>query len=358
MPYSGPIDHRRERWPVKLSTAMGEDINKDATLAAAHLYHCWITGLVLGLITRAGPELAAEFVYRLFRRQHLERFLPGLEKLGLNKLPHAVAAARYHYFSNQLGGVKVEYFEESERKAWIRYPPPRWLWAGTAICAIPSQVNHAMLRGWHAHNGVSLNNPKLGFVCTKTTVDGDPGLEGYYMEYAHELDQNERLRFAPEESCPRIDHSTLPELDSETWPAARQAKAYRNYAMEYVRNGLPLMLELLGPAKGRELGQLIGRQVGMQSYDDISQRLHVVGDDAKTYMDMFEALLLGSGDDVTRTGDLIQRNVWRLFVDAERQPALLEIWRAPFAGLLSVHDRFLALEHDDSDRFSIAQRSD
>src|SRR4030088_3814739 len=77
---------------------------------------------------------AAEFVFRVFRRQQQERFLPGLEKLGLSHLPPAVAAAQYHYLSNWIGGVHVEYMYKSNSNAWIRYPPPRWIWKGTAIC--------------------------------------------------------------------------------------------------------------------------------------------------------------------------------------------------------------------------------
>ena len=326
---------------------MNAHVDKDATLAVAHLYHSWITGLVLSLITRKSPGLAAEFVYRLFRRQHLERFLSGLKKLELDQLPHAIAAARYHYFSNQLGGVKVEYFEQSERKAWVRYPPPRWMWAGTAICAVPSAVNHAMLRGWHAHNGVSLDNPNLGFVCTKTTVDGAPGLEGYYLEYEHELKADQRLRFAPDESCPRIDATTLPELDFASWPALRRAKAYRNYAIEYIRNGLPLILELLGPEEGRALGHLCGTQVGMQCYDDVIQRLNITGNDPSIFLDMLETLLCASGDKLTRKSNVLERDVWRLFGEADQHPAVTEIWCAPFMGLLSVHDRFLQLVYDD-----------
>src|ERR1700756_3635788 len=95
-----------------------------------------------------------------------------LRKLGLADLPHAVACAQYHYLSNQVGGVKVEYVHENDQKAWVRYPPPRWIWSGTAICGIPSEVSRAMLRGWHANNGVVLGNPRLGFVCTGQTVDG------------------------------------------------------------------------------------------------------------------------------------------------------------------------------------------
>ena len=113
--------------------------------AVAQRYHSWITGLILSLVSRVDANTAEEFVFRLFRQQHHQRFLPGLQKLGLDAEPDAVAAAKYHYFSNQLGGVEVEYWQESERKAWIRYPPPRWIWMGTAICAIPGNVNRAIL---------------------------------------------------------------------------------------------------------------------------------------------------------------------------------------------------------------------
>ena len=147
--------------------------------SVAELYHAYFTGLILTMVTRRGTSDAAEFVFRVFRRQQQERFLPGLEKLGLSHLPPAVAAAQYHYLSNWIGGVCVEYMYESDRKAWIRYPPPRWIWKGTAICGVPGEVSRAMLRGWHANNGVALGNPRLGFVCTKQSVDGQDGLEGY-----------------------------------------------------------------------------------------------------------------------------------------------------------------------------------
>src|SRR2546430_15798446 len=84
---------------------------------------------------------------------------------------------------------------ETDRKAWIRYPPPRWIWRGTAICAVPGEVSRAMLRGWHANNGVALGNLKIGFVCTKQTVDGQDGLEAYYCEYDHDLHVDQPLAF-------------------------------------------------------------------------------------------------------------------------------------------------------------------
>ena len=65
--------------------------------SVADLYHAFFTGLILTMVSRRGTADAAEFVFRVSRRQQQERFLPGLEKLGLSHLPPAVAAAQYHY---------------------------------------------------------------------------------------------------------------------------------------------------------------------------------------------------------------------------------------------------------------------
>jgi hypothetical protein len=315
-----------------------------APAAIADIYHAWTTGLVLALVAHKNAATAEEFVFQLFRRQHLERFLPGLEKLGLADQPNAVAAAKYHYFSNQLGGVKVEFFEESARKAWIRYPPPRWMWEGTAICGIPSAVNRAMLRGWHAHNGVSLGNPRLGFVCTKTTVEGQPGLEGYYYEYDEDLAPEQRLTFRPEESCPPIDPAKLPRLDAVSWPAERQAKAHRNYAMEYVRNALPLLVELLGGEEARELGRLCALQIGMHYYDASASVLGVRDDSAESFVAFAALLFEAAGDDVTHQGERLVQVRWRMFDGVKVHRVVREQWMALFEGMLGVHNRFLNLE--------------
>ena len=68
--------------------------------SVADLYHAVFTGLILTTVTRRGTPDAAEFVFRIFRRQQQERFIAGLDKLGLSHLPPAVAAAQYHYLSN------------------------------------------------------------------------------------------------------------------------------------------------------------------------------------------------------------------------------------------------------------------
>ncbi len=321
-----------------------EDRAQSCNEAVAQLYHSWITGLVLSLVARKGSDAAEAFVFQLFRTQHRENFRPGLRKLGLMDLPHAIAAARYHYLSNQLGGVKVEYFEESARKAWVRYPPPRWIWAGTAICGIPSAVNRAMLRGWHAHNGVTLGNPRLGFVCTKTTVDGQAGLEGYYLEHDRVLATEERLQFRPEESCPRIDTAALPVLDAASWPPARQTTAYRNYAMAYLRNGLPVLVNQFGPEEARFLGRISALQIGMHGYDQLAQAFNVASDDPAAFLELLEGLLAFSGDTSSRSGNTLIRHGWRLFRNLKFHPVVTDIWLALVEGLLAAHNRFLVLK--------------
>lgn len=327
---------------------------QEATLAVAELYHCWLTGLVLSLITHKGAKTASKFVFKLFRHQHLKNFLPGLKKLGLNELPDAVAAAQYHYFSNQLGGVKVEYLKVSERKAWIRYPPPRWIWAGTAICAVPKEVNNQMLRGWHAHNGVSLKNPRLGFVCTKTTVEGEPGLEGYYLEHDHDLIESERLRFSPEESCPYIDQKKLPTLNHDSWPETRRSKAYRNYAMEYIRNALPILIDILGDKEALKLGRLSGRQIGMQCYEGIASSIGLTGSDSGSFIAFLGAFLTGSGDSWTREKEGIRlKTPSKMNKYWEVDKTLQAILNAPLEGLLAAHNRFLKLEQVSKNTFIV-----
>jgi hypothetical protein len=300
------------------------------------------------VVTRRDSRTAADLVFRTFRRQQLEKFLPGLDKLGLRGLPHAVAAAQYHYLSNQLGGVRVEYVYESDRKAWIRYVPPRWIWEGAAICAVPSEVSRAMLRGWHAHNGVSLGNPRLGFVCTKQTTDGQPGLEGYYLEHDRDLTPDERLRFSPGEEAPDFDPARAPRLQGDRWPPERLRKIERNYAMDYVRSILPELVALVGPAEARHLGGVTGTLIGMQYYAETAALLGVTGSSAADFARYFCAMAAGQGDTADSCDEggeiVIRQSTWRLMDGVPApHPALFDIWSALWEGALAIHNRRLAL---------------
>ena len=312
--------------------------------AVARIYNALMTGLVLTLISRKGAEDARRFVFAHFRRQHLEKFLAGLKKLGLDALPDAVACAQYHYFSNALGGVKTEYVAESDRKAWVRYPPPRWIWQGTAICAVPREVNEAMLHGWHGHNGVSLNNPRLGFVCTGQTVEGDAGLEGYYLEYDREIAPEERVRFAPGERMPKFDPAKAPKLDSANWPEERLRKVERSYAMEYVRSLLSTMQELFGAEEAARLVGRSARLIGLQFYEETAAMIGT-----KSFTQYLAAMQAAQGEaiELLDEGDasVVVQTGWRLMQGialADPQCALRG-WNALWEGALAAHDRDLRL---------------
>jgi hypothetical protein len=316
--------------------------------AVAKIYNALMTGLVLTLVTRTGEDAAAQFVFGHFRRQHLEKFLPGLKKLGLDRLPDAVACAQYHYFSNALGGVKTEFMPESERKAWVRYPPPRWIWQGAAICAVPHKVNEAMLHGWHGHNGVSLGNPRLGFVCTGQTVEGQPGLEGYYFDYGREITESERVRFASDESAPDFDPAKAPKLDSATWPEERLKKVERSYAMEYVRSLVPTMLSLFGAEETRALLGRTARLIGMQFYDDTAALLGLDNHDAAAFARYLAGMAAAQGEAIeigqNPSSVLVRQRGWKLMDGIDVPPAAFEAWNELWVGALSVHNRRFELK--------------
>jgi hypothetical protein len=320
-----------------------------AMKAAAGLHHAYFTGLILTLVTRRSASDAADWVFRVFRHQHHEKFLSSFDKLGLRGMPDAVACAAYHYLSNSIGGVTVEFMRESDRKAWVNFVPPRWIYPGASICGVPSEVSRAFLRGWYAHNGVSLGNPRLGFVCTAQTTDGQHGLAGYFLEHDRELAPDERLQFRPGELAPPFDASVAPKLPAADWPPARLAKAERNYAMEYIRSGLPRLAEIFGLAEAAHLGRIAGRLVGAQLYKETAALLDVPAGGAQAFGDYMARLAAGEGDkaDLSRDGEavLVRRPSWRLMRGlAPLSPAIFEAWNGLLEGAQAVHDRFLVLE--------------
>ncbi len=315
--------------------------------ALSRLYHAFLTGSLLRVAARRGSADASELLFRIFRRQHLATFLPGLEKLGLTGLPHAVACAQYHYLSNHIGGVRVEYMPESDRKAWVRYAPPRWIWEGTAICGVTGDMSRAILRGWHAHNGVTLNNPRLGFVCTKQTPDGQDGLEGYYYEYDRDLEPDERLRFSRAEEAPPFDPARAPKLPVDSWPQERLDKAARNYTMEYLRSMIPEAVDLFGPQDAQWLIGGAARLVGMHFYDECRDLLGLDGAGAEGFAAFFAAMAAAGDENISRatgsTGSVgFVQDGWRLMRGLEPlHPQCFDIWNEVWAGCLAAHDRFL-----------------
>jgi hypothetical protein len=244
--------------------------------------------------------------------------------------------------------VKTEYAYESDRKAWVRYPPPRWIWYGAAICGIPSRVNQAILHGWHGHNGVTLGNPRLGFVCTGQTVDGHAGLEGYYLEHDRALAEEERVRFVAGETMPEADPARAPRLDAQAWPPERLDTVVARYAMEYVRAALPVLLELLGPADTRRVLGHAGRLIGMQYFDETARLLGTAGSGPAVFARYLAALAAAQGEEVAVTEEAdrarVRQEGWRLARGLEPlDPAAFDAWAELWHGALAAHDRRLRL---------------
>ena len=314
--------------------------------ASAEMHQRYMTGLLIRAAAFKGADASTELNFRTFRTQHEEKFKAGIKSLGLDKLPHAVACAQYIYLANHVGGVKCEFIPESDKKAWVRYLPPRWVWEGAAICAVPNETSIAFMRGFHSQVGITLDNPRLGFVCTKITTRCDPCLEGYFIEEDRPLGEGERLRFRFDEDGPDADPSKLPHVD---WTEERMVKAKRNYAVQYIRTMLPAAVSLFGEAEMRTLAHEAAVLIGMQTYDSTAETLGVSGKDAASFADYLTAMLEAGGDPVERSedgaGQILTTKSWRMMDGKEGvTPVCFDAWNGLWEGAKAAHNRRLTLE--------------
>ena len=345
---------------------MTEEPDTHAISAQAHLHHAYFLGLQLMVATRKGPEVMGDWMFRLFRRQHLDKFLSSFDKLGLSHLPDAVACAKYHVLSNGIGGVPVEYMPESERKAWVRFRYPRWMYHGPTICGVPVEVSRGFLRGWYAHNGVSLQNPRLGYVCVSEDMTGEFGLCGYFYEYDHDLAPHERLRFAKDELPPPFDPAQQPEPPADQWDEVRLAKANRNYAMDYIRNGLCELTQVIGSDQTRELGSLAAGLIGLQYFAETSEMIGVGEEETNSAAHYLVRMFAGMGD--AASADLEGKEtvvvqaglrVLRGLKDEERD-IVLTCWAGLWSGAMRARRSLKGLsweDHGDSVTWRISEFS-
>lgn len=322
-----------------------------AIAAQAELHHQYFLGLQLMVAAEESKQVVFDWMFQLFRRQHEAKFLSSFAKLGLDDLPHAVACAKYHVLSNGVGGVAVEYMAESDRKAWVRFRYPRWMYAGPAICGIPVEASRGFLHGWYAQNGVSLQNPRLGFVCVSEDMTGQFGLCGYFYEYDHDLSPEERLVFAPDEPVPAYVAADQPEPPAGEWNAARLAKANRNYALEYIRNGIVTLTDVVGAERAAELGQRAARLTGLQHYPIMAQAVGAEDAGLAEAAQFLCVMMQGLGDACEQE---VQRDVIRIRqrglrvirdMDAAHQAVLLACWCELWRGAIHSHRQFFNLDY-------------
>jgi hypothetical protein len=263
----------------------------------ARLWALEYAALQLTLLREEGEPALTEFKYRILYRHHRAHFLDGLAKLGIARdLPPAVIAARYHYLSNQVGGLGMEYVEESPRKVWIRYLAPVWGFPGAGLFAVPSRSARAVFAGWHAHNGVSLGCPRLGFVLTKLCQDGEPYDEGYFEEHDRDLAPEERLQVRPVTTSPDFDPARAPRLDPAAWPDERRHRANRNFARGYVEDGIRTLLEMLGVHAACALVAQALRAVAIQTHHELRAALQIDDGGARGLATLLAALAELAGE--------------------------------------------------------------
>ncbi len=312
-----------------------EDAALAAWAAVSSAHRALFTGLILRVALDHGKAACEDFVYRTFRAQHDDKFLAALKTLGLADKPHPQACAEFFYLANKVGGVDVQCIVESDNKAWIRYPPPRWAYMDASICGVPNEASIGMMRGFHSRCGESLGNPRLSFVCTKMTTNGDPGLEGYFELVDRDLGPDERLTFAPGEHAPPFDPSAAPAVD---WAPERVVKAKRNYAISYIRRMLPALRGALG-AGAAETGAAAARLVGLQLYREMADAFGSCEAGADGFRAFFGWALTACGDQVEKHGDALVQTGWRMMDDApDASPADLAVWAEMWGGAAAAHN--------------------
>lgn len=247
-----------------------------------------------------------------------ERYHEGLVKLGIDRDPPAIAAAKYHYYTNLIGGLSMEYAEEGPRKAWIRYTAPMWTYDGVAMLALPAALRRTILGSWHPRNGEMMGCPRLGWVATKFIMEGDPYDEGYFYEHDHDLAPEERYRIEHVTSTPAHDPVKAPQLDPEEWPQARLVRARRNFSSRYVRTTVEILVRHYGDVAAWYIVQQTMRCLAVQYSHEMAARIGIQGTGARDVAALFAGLL-----------DCCSQTFSHEDLSSERQCIVLESFR-PF----------------------------
>jgi hypothetical protein len=192
------------------------------------------------------------------------------------------------------------------------------------------------------------------------TVDGMPGLEGYYVDYGRPLKEDERVRFAyGTEEMPRVDWAGQPKLETANWPEERRQRTFRAYALEYLRTMLPTLQELLGPADAQtELGR-VARLVGLQFHEETARDMDLPTDvergdlqSARDFARWLSAVLKAEGEEIETSESngvvTVRQSGWRAVRDLQLSGPLsaFDAWNELWLGAAAAHDRFLKVQTD------------
>ena len=192
------------------------------------VYHSYLTGLILMLSSRAGPDRAAEVVFWTFRRQQFARFVPGLKN-----------SARPTSSRRRLCAIPLSVEPGSRREGRVRLgimtERPRCDILHRARCrrAPRSAAFHRRFRAQCCEDGTptmasfSVTHHWALYVRARRW-NGQPRLEGYYKEWDHELARRRTLTIlARGNDVPHFVSNLAPRLPETTWPEERLQKSAR-----------------------------------------------------------------------------------------------------------------------------------
>ena len=179
-------------------------------------------------------------------------------------------------------------------------------------------------------------------------MTGEFGLCGYFREFDRDLDADERLQFSRAELPPAFVAADQPVLPSDEWSEERRQKANRNYAMEYVRNGLIELAAVIGDEDAMSLGGRAAYLIGQQYFEQTRKLVGAEDGSLDQSIDYLRRMFNGMGDRTMTdpdSGALIQKGL-RIVRDLEaaERKLLLATWTKLWTGTLSAHRRIKMAE--------------
>lgn len=281
------------------ASQLEEAVKRDCALATM-VWGKMFSGLTAVTYSEKGADALHKLWFLFLTTHQGEKYHEGLRKLGIENDTPAVAAAKYHYFTNIIGGLDMEYIEESPRKAWIRYLTPMWMYGGVAVMAMPSDLRRHVFSSWHPRNGQYMGCPRLGYVGTKFSSEGDPSDEGYFYEYDHDLPPSQIMRFEIAHKTPEFDPAKAPKLDPQLWPEMRLLKARRNFSGGYFRVTLDVLDGMYGELVTNFIIMRTMRFMGIQFAPEIRSRVGSDDKSAAGVASLFAAILRAQGQHFTQ----------------------------------------------------------
>jgi hypothetical protein len=298
--------------------------------AIADLGFSLFSAIASSTLRSRGHDELGDLLVSMFRSHHGNYFVEGVRKLGLDaEESDAIRAAKYHYFSNVIGGIDMGYAEESPRKAWVFYKTPFCYfdspyWPSVSAAFMRPEGYAEVFRAWHGNNGASLGNPRLAFVFTHMLFRGDAYDAGYFVEADEPLPPGQSYQQHWGEEPPLM--RTLPFDDA--WTRERRVKAAFKYHAGYIADSMKHLVAAVGVIEADAIIEHAYRVFLFQTRERLAGYLDVdLGEinAAAKLLQRFQALYREEADLVTEADSVVVRQQGSYlgrFLDAPLAPEI------------------------------------